>query len=685
MDLKNLTFLFLLSCSLCVPQKLTSQPVVEQKIWKGNEGNDGSVLALGNGKMIAYESGPDILRLFPGPYSTPSVLKMELIWSGTTESSSEREYGTAIWTHRIFQNGKPVGTIVDFVDSRLPCLVRQFKLTGEIGFRLSLKENIQVINRSRKLNSGDKRGSFLLIAPAGTLFYQKYSYPRPLYNGIMWDGNIEVKTNENKPDEFTVSIGQGESALYFVGGPEYSDVIENTEKVFGTGIAGLVERTRREWKAYTSGRIDFASRLPATLPMRSKLLRVIDDVSVMLKTQQAQEGSVMAGYPYPLGYVRDQYGVSRCLLALGYRKEAERILDFYWGIWKKYKVIHNAQGIGADGVFHIHENDDVEVPGYIIAQAFDLLEQTGDEKFTQKIFPMLEWCWEVQKKHLARGMLPFNGDETYVAGGFLPRSALNDGSSEATMLFIDSGQKLLKWINKHHRWTSARLREEQAVLLEARNLFRENFWKNGQLLANNPDRVSLAEIPRFRHGVCERLGPGCTVIGKKGGISGIDWTERDENGRYQCPACLASGPLPRVEPQIYNLVSVSFIPFYTQSSLFEPDELKPVVKEVFTRFETTGELSCVSHSTGNAKEVGSVGYDYGLLLFGMLATGMKNAESIYLKTLSVTDSSGVWAEYYKNHQPYETRYRPWESSINLEALLEFAKKYDSSERDKGKI
>ena len=182
----------------------------------------------------------------------------------------------------------------------------------------------------------------------------------------------------------------------------------------------------------------------------------------MMRTQQAVQGAEIAGYPYPLGYVRDQYGVARGYLAMGYYREAESILRFYWDIWKKTGELHCAQGIGVDGIFHIHENDGVESPGYLILQAFDLLAKTGDTAFTREIFPMLEWCWEVQKKHLAGHMLPFNGDETYVAGGILPRSCLNDGSSEATMLFIDGGELLRTGYPKKSSGMKAGLRKRNS-------------------------------------------------------------------------------------------------------------------------------------------------------------------------------------------------------------------------------
>lgn len=169
-------------------------------------------------------------------------------------------------------------------------------------------------------------------------------------------------------------------------------------------------------------------------------------------------------------------------------------MSFYWNIWQQYGVLHNAQAIGVNGVFHIHENDDVEITGYLIVQAFDYLKMTGDEEFIMQLLPMLEWAWNSQKKHLAGYMIPFNGDETYVAGGVLPRNTLNDGSAEATMLFVCAGESLLRWIGEKNAWDSAKLAQNLEVLEQTKTHFPLNFMKEGELVTNNPERKCGLEL-----------------------------------------------------------------------------------------------------------------------------------------------------------------------------------------------
>jgi hypothetical protein len=141
-----------------------------------------------------------------------------------------------------------------------------------------------------------------------------------------------------------------------------------------------------------------------------------------------------------------------------------------------------------------------------------------------------------------------------------------------------------------------------------------------------------------------------------GRYQGIVWTERNENGRYVCAGCICDKPLPRAEPRQFNLLSVALAPFYMNFSLIPYELLKPSVVKMADKKD----------------EPRTVGYDYGFLLNALTKLGTKEALAQYDKTLSVVDKTGAWSEYYLNDQPYGTRCRPWESAINLEALILFA-------------
>ncbi len=612
---------------------------------------------LGNGRLCAYEQGPNILQVFGPPYSSPMLGSLMLDADASVRAESRREPGAAIWTHQLFAGDAPFAELTDFVDADLPCLVRRIRSSAPVNLRLTLGLACTAVDNSRLLSHG--AGGLLCEVAAGTPFYSRYPYPRSVVYQIAWRGDVNHRAQS---DGATLTFGPGESWLYIAGGPEYPQTVEHAATALSLSGNDLLARTRASWQTFTQSRGDGSARLPAQIPHGERLLQAIDDVCVLIKAQQSVEGGVLAGHNYHLCYVRDQYGVSRGLLAAGHAAAAKAILEFYWHIWQRNGRIHNAQAAGVDGAFHIHENDEVEITGYLIRQAFDLQTAMSDAEFTAEIFPMLAWAYEAQKRHVIDGMLPFNGDETYVAGGILPRSALNDGSAEATLLFIDSGERLVEYATHNHRWPQGKSGAERELLAQVKAAYRSHFWFDGQLVTNQPARANLpGAAPRFRHGVCER----CMAEGR---FRFIEWTEHSASGRYLCPACLAQGDYDPVAPRIYTLQSVSLTPLYFRSDLFRAAELRPLVENIVTSYQRTGQLPS---RPDDARRI-SVGYDYGFLLYALTELNHPAATALAGRTLDLLDSTGAWVEYYIDHQPAGTRCRPWESAINLEALLRWA-------------
>ena len=618
--------------------------------WSSND-SDGSVHCLGNGRLCVYGQGPDVIQIFGPPYSTTNIGRIHLEQSGVT-CQSRRVIGAAIWEHRIAIDGKVVAVMTDFVDSDKPCLVRRIETTVLLEFVFHPEPVVRTAGNTDFIKTIGGRDGFLVETPIGipSVPFGKYPIPFAFFHQVAWCGEMESVTN-TKEKSLSFRVSPGQSTLYLTGGPELDVCMEHMKVILSTDYASLLSRTRTWWSDFTAKGRNFAAELPDNIPMRERLVQILDDVAVLIKVQQASEGGVLAGYPYHLGYVRDQYGVHRGLVALGHEEMCRDILNFYYNIFESHGKIRNAQAFGIPGLLHIHENDDVELTGYITLQAFDYLNRSGDNDFIKKIFPLLEWAWTVQQRHFINNMLPFNGDETYVAGGILPRSALNDGSAEATMLFIDSGQLLLDFAHKESLWTEARIDNEKKVLTQVRDSFRNNFWHNNRLITNNPERSrDLNSLPGVRHGVCE----SCVTV---------QWTLRTREGRYVCLGCLPEQSLPRVEPKVYTLQSVSLTPIYFHTSLFETQEFQGQVEEIVQAYQKNGKLPSRPDSDV------SVGYDFGLLLYALTELKHPLAQELYEKTIQLADSTGSWTEYYRDGKPAGTRCRPWESAINVESLL----------------
>jgi hypothetical protein len=524
----------------------------------------------------------------------------------------------------------------------------------------------ELIDNSRLWQTRGARAALLVTAPRGTYVFMKYPSPVPFVHQLAVTGKAGIQGEPGGATR-TILARPGLSLIVIAGGSALPECIESAEQALAVHADDLLARTRAWWRGFTAHRGDLGADLPADTPLRGELIAAADDVAVIIKAQQGLEGGILAGMAYHWAAFRDQFGALRCLLALGHTEEAAQVLRYYDAIFRSRGTLHNGQDVGLNGFFHVHENDEVEMTGSLLTQAFDYRDATGNDELLRGFFPMLEWAFDAQVRHVRRHMVPFNGDETYIAGGMLPRGAINDGSAESTLLFITSGERFLSWTAAQGLWPAARLAEAGRVVAETRAHFRSCFWRDGALLTNNPGRMMVEEMPRFRHGVCESGAyvPECSGLRCQGGT--IGWVERGDDGHYQCPACRARGVVLPAGRPVYHLASVSLVPLYLGSDLLSREEVTGAAAGIVSRYERTGLLTTTEGGTG------TVGYDFGLLLFTLTVLGHPLAERVYRHMMSVRDSAGAWVEYYRDGEPVGCPCRPYESGINMEAALRFAR------------
>ncbi|WP_352422843.1 hypothetical protein [Proteiniphilum sp.] len=613
------------------------------------------IACLGNGSLSIYEDRADIIQVFGPPYSAPSA--MQIILDEGYTIISKREPGRAIWHYELMIGDRQIGRFTDFVVQGVPGFIREIHALDTIHMILNKPEG-HVWTENTSNYSESVNHAIVSKTPSGSFYYGSYPITQDLYHQLLLKGNISI---ERKTDlAYRLICEPGKGYIYIAGANNYADNTLNAIELISESPGIWLDKTREYWDEFTNRRINFNEQLNH-FPGKGKLLKTIDNIAILLKTQQSAEGAIIAGHNFHMGYIRDQYGASRGLLAMGYHKEAKDILNYYWCVWQKYGYLKNAQGIGMYG-FHIHENDDVEITGYLIIQAFDYLMISRDQMFIEEILPMLEWCWKSQKKHLMKKMLPFNGDETYIAGNILPRTTIYDGSSEATLLFVTGGELLLEWIEKYGLWEQSRLEMEKKVLKSVKDAFADNFIDENGLMTNNPTRTSGEDLPAFRHGVCEARLQGCQVV---------DWTQKNENDRYLCPHCFPKTKLEKVEKTKFYIQSVTLTPFYLHSNLFDEKQKELFIIDLVSTYEKTKRMP--SRPDGDI----TVGYDYGLFLYALTEQEHPLKDSVYNMMMETLDERGVWIEYYKENRPVMgTRYRPWESGINIDAAIRYALLYE---------
>lgn len=611
------------------------------RIYRRADADDGSVHAIGNGHLLAYGKGPEWIQVIAPPYSSPTAFSLvpDLRFAEGTESDMDGL--TGLWRHRL-----PLGEIRDCAAPGMAYLARHWQLGGTTEWRLHAPAADLYGNAA---DFPSCTAAYRLVVRAGTPIYNWYPMPNPQFVQLLFLGEAAVRP---EGDGLHLAL-VGEGTLFVAGGTTWPDCEAAARAALSAGWQATLDAAGRDGAAFTLARRSRMAPL-RDHPLRADAERAADEVAHMIRAQQDASGGILAGTLYHLAYVRDQYGTSRGLLALGCVDQARAILQFYRETFSRSGRLSNAQGAGVPNIFHVHENDAAEITGYLLLQAADLLRATGDLDFFLGLRPMLDWALHCQLASLHRDMLPFNGDETYVAGGLLPRETLCDGSLEATLLLLRGGGQYLEILEGqgiHEPW----METARQVLQGIRARFPSRFHHGGQWVTNSLDRLEGLAYDPFRHGVCL----GCSAFG---------WTRHQGDGIYLCPACLAAGRTVRRERrQEYVLKNVPLMEPYVSAGILPASDVRAEARRTLEEYRETGRMPSRPDSDV------CLGYDYGLLLYAAAVYDL-SADDLLERMLQLRDASGAWVEYYVNGVPRGTRCRPWESGINIEAALAYLRR-----------
>ena len=552
---------------------------------------------LGNGRVCVYGSGADIIQAFGPDYSAPDAFSSRADKPFLTEKISHRQY--------VHSYGECV--ITDYLPDDKPVFYRAVKGAVELDFEV----------KNAVIQPTPYENTYITITYEGSPVYiygfhndgrpKAYTSQKKRYTAIKYFGKCEFE----KTSDSAFTLLCKDCTVVFAFSDDYEEVFK------------LINEPSPEYA------------VPVRDIKTDKYYNEVCDGYDAVVSQQSYNGSVLAGYNYHLCYIRDNYGVLRFLLSCGAYRQAELLLKYYISVYERCGKIHNAQGM-TDFSFHIHENDKVEITGYIVLMFSAYYEKTGDTELLNKASPLIEYCLRCQSEAMVGDVLPFNGDETYVAGGFMPRSALNDGSAEATALYHQSIFKtfsIIKYLNIAPSLTE-RIKSDAAAIEKN---YLNNFMKDGVFYANKP---GIGYAPEYRHGV-RACGHGFGLC------------FRNENGDYVCPDCV-SKKSPRFYGDAYGkrffTEAAVLCPAFTGTALIPDHLIKETAKKIIADLPN---------------RTRSVGYEYGLLLY---AAGY--SKDIAENMLCLRDKFGAWSEYYEYGVQSGTLYRTWETSLNLAALIE---------------
>ncbi len=563
-----------------------------------------AVHCIGNGKVVAYLQKADIFQIFGNDYSVPSFCSVKL--NGKQELVAEREEGTCIFSYKTGESA----ILRDFVSGNF--FMRQILCDDELSFDITFNPSA---NCSCYILPGHNDIIFAEMKSGSAVFGAALLTPRPYYLLIKINNGKIVQNGKT----FNAAIKKG--GLVFSFSPSYNECFSQLKDV---NIETELSKSRVFWRQFSERRLKINPS------------KEFDATACQIKAQLSCEGAEIAGYPYHLAYVRDNFGTYLGLFKLGMAKEAQKLLDYFNIIFKRYGRIQNAQGFGLEA-FHVHENDGVEITGYLGLMPFYLADYLKNAKVLVRYKKLIKWCVDMQASNLRRGMLPFNGDETYIAGAILPRSVLADGSLEATMLF----HTLLKKIVEQKTFDESYLKKCRRYIEDIEQNFELNFVRSDELVCNNTEYEELGNEILFRYGVRD-----C------GHDMGLCY--KNKAGRYVCEKCFDTFLEPAAKKH-YKLAAVSLTQIFIEGTLIPEHYMRKNIEEIKEAYKK----KCLGNKF--------VGYEFAFILMA-LKDDLSIAGSLKQTILLLMDEWGMWSEYYADNCHSGARCRPWESAINIDAL-----------------
>lgn len=269
---------------------------------------------VGNGRMAAYWNRGEMEGLFGPSYSrricSHCGMRMRFARRRRRSAGHSLQCGTLRWSSRVSR----AGSLTVFACREFPAVVVRVHALRPVRYRLGYSPGLNAGAEPPRENSGLLgQNGWLWQIRAGNYLYMDYPTPYPIWCQTLLRGAVHAQADG---DGVLCTFAPGDSELWLIGGPDYAALAENAAQALALSAAQAERDCLTAW-AQVYAAADLEARIPKDAPRREELLRAADNTIAVILSQQAEEGAVLAGHCFHLGYVRDQYGVCRALLRLG--------------------------------------------------------------------------------------------------------------------------------------------------------------------------------------------------------------------------------------------------------------------------------------------------------------------------------------------------------------------------------
>ncbi len=386
-----------------------------------------------------------------------------------------------------------------------------------------------------------------------------------------------------------------------------------------------------------------------------KLRDLVEDWKVMMLVQRcAESGAVSPMVNYRGAWVRDSTGPILLFLRLGMPDAARDCLRYFFRATRLRHEVPNHVPLDLDfaplegGVATDWSRVAVppaEVPSWIILQHLWYWRATRDTALIREHWPLLEACIKGQRRE-QEVLLPFHGDETWLHGALYSTHPVRVGDGSG--FIADDGG-----------------RDRRAYSFASGVLFLMALNAIGEL-GDCIDKDARPEA--WKRGQPE------DAPGKRWGLRGFQFKQELEKRYWLADEGLFAPALSPVgaQPHRAPFADVNLLPLWVGFTFttgeMSRDNLKNTLARLWRRGVRVGSTPSVGWSCGHLQ---------GKLLVALAERDAAGRLDCIDELLRLAEPAGEWAELYDPegrpaaaYDPqWPNRCRPWESGVNLDALL----------------
>jgi hypothetical protein len=387
----------------------------------------------------------------------------------------------------------------------------------------------------------------------------------------------------------------------------------------------------------------------------AKLRDLFHDWKVLLLVQRCnRSGAVSPMVNYRGCWLRDSTGPMLLFLRFNMWAEAKDLLEYLFDCARLQGRVSNHVpldlDVGAAGAKPIDWNaiavDDSETPSWFVLMHHWYWRVTRDADLIKRHWPLIERCLKGQKRR-EDVLLNFHGDESELHGAFY---SLYPERAPADCQFIADD-----------RWAGRRPFSFASSVLFLLAVHAVSDMLNGLDEVDHPERYAGDQPPTDRPGQ-RYLAQTFSLMEK---LERAFWFDA---GKYFAPALSPLTRRPHSPPYAYGNLMPLWVGWTFPTGEKSSENLRHALARLWSRDGRVG----MTPTTGYA-----CGHTQGMLLVALAERDCARRLDALDALLAMAEPAGEWGELYDERgrpvsaydAAWPNRLRPWESGINLDAIL----------------